>query len=61
MKEPPETRQPEGGKKRYSKPIAERVLLRAEEAVLGICKTGASAGPTGPTCNSVGTCSSLAS
>ncbi len=37
-------------KKPYHKPEAKRFQLRPEEAVLGFCKSSASAGPHGGTC-----------
>jgi hypothetical protein len=48
------------GKRRYEKPELTQVALRAEEAVLGVCKTASvsAAGhpfcTTTPKCNSVG-------
>jgi hypothetical protein len=43
-------------KKPYLKPEVKRYPLRPEEAVLGFCKTSASAGTGGSTCLSVGIC-----
>lgn len=43
-------------KKRYEKPAVSRFPLRAEEAVLGFCKSSGSAGPGGGDCQSVGFC-----
>jgi hypothetical protein len=48
-------------KKPYEKPEIRQVELRPEEAVLGNCKTGVSAGPGSGTCNTPGPCSSLGS
>ncbi|MGQ9898001.1 MAG: hypothetical protein ACUVR8_10665 [Acidobacteriota bacterium] len=45
----------------YTKPSMIRVELRAEEAVLGACKTATTAGPAAPQCASLGGCSSIAS
>lgn len=47
-------------KKPYLKPQLRKVELRPEEAVLGNCKSGVTAGPT-PTCSAVGNCSTLGS
>lgn len=47
-------------KKPYLKPQLRRVDLRPEEAVLGNCKTTGAAGPT-PTCDALGSCSTLGS
>lgn len=43
-------------KKAYEKPAVTRFPLRPEEAVLGFCKSAASAGPSGGACQSVGVC-----
>ena len=43
-------------KKRYEKPTLTRFPLRPEEAVLGFCKSSASAGPSGGNCQTVGFC-----
>ncbi|HEX6161255.1 MAG TPA: hypothetical protein VF111_13865 [Thermoanaerobaculia bacterium] len=43
-------------KKPYEKPMLTRFPLRPEEAVLGFCKSPASAGPSGGNCQSVGFC-----
>jgi hypothetical protein len=43
-------------KKPYQKPEARRFPLRPEEAVLGFCKSNASAGPSGGSCQTVGFC-----
>ena len=48
-------------KKPYKKPQLKQVSLRPEEAVLGNCKTGGTAGPGGGDCSSPGSCSSLGS
>lgn len=48
-------------KKPYSTPQIRRVELRAEEAVLGACKTGSKVGPAQPTCNVPSACSSMGS
>jgi len=48
-------------KKPYAKPEVQQVSLRAEEAVLGSCKTSAVSGPGQFRCNSPSSCSSLAS
>lgn len=45
-------------KKQYEKPVVTRFPLRPEEAVLGFCKSNASAGPSGGGCRSVTSCSS---
>ncbi|MDH3446134.1 MAG: hypothetical protein OEN50_19580 [Deltaproteobacteria bacterium] len=47
--------------KTYSKPELRRIQLRPEEAVLGACKTGGSAGPGQGTCSSPSACSSIGS
>ncbi|WP_157850514.1 hypothetical protein [Chloracidobacterium thermophilum] len=44
----------------YTKPSIVRVELRAEEAVLGACKTASTAGPASPQCTTLA-CSSIAS
>lgn len=46
----------ESGKKQYEKPVVTRFPLRPEEAVLGFCKSSASAGPSGGGCTSLGNC-----
>jgi hypothetical protein len=51
----------EGRKKVYRKPEIRQVPLKAEEAVLGSCKTASSVGPSQPTCNDSGNCSALGS
>lgn len=43
-------------KKKYEKPAVKRFSLRPEEAVLGFCKSSASAGPSGGNCRIVGNC-----
>jgi hypothetical protein len=43
-------------KKPYMKPVVTRYPLRPEEAVLGFCKSSASAGSNGGTCTQVGNC-----
>jgi hypothetical protein len=48
-------------KKPYVKPEIKKVELRPEEAVLGNCKTGVSAGPGSGTCNTPAACSALGS
>ena len=48
-------------KKLYVKPKLWLVQLRAEEAVLGNCKTSSSGGPVQSTCNSPSACSSQGS
>lgn len=45
-------------KKPYQKPVLLRFPLRPEEAVLGFCKSSASAGPSGGSCQSLGNCMS---
>ncbi len=45
----------------YTKPSIVRVELRAEEAVLGACKTTSTAGPAQPQCSFPVACSSIAS
>ena len=44
------------GKKRYDKPVIARFELRAEEAVLGFCKSNGSSGPSGGGCMNVNPC-----
>ncbi len=39
-----------GEKKKYEKPVVTRYPLRPEEAVLGFCKSNASAGPSAGSC-----------
>ena len=41
-------------KKRYVKPGIEKVLLKAEEAVLTGCKFGGNVGPAGANCKTTG-------
>jgi hypothetical protein len=48
-------------KRPYRKPEVTRYPLRPEEAVLGFCKSNASAGPGNGTCNAVGNCFALGS
>ena len=48
-------------KKPYEKPEITEIELRPEEAVLGSCKTSASAGPGSGRCNFPSNCSSLGS
>ncbi|MCS7079978.1 MAG: hypothetical protein NZ585_07995 [Chloracidobacterium sp.] len=48
------------GRRPYTKPAIVRVELRAEEAVLGACKTMTTAGPASPQCGALG-CSAIAS
>lgn len=49
-------------KKPYVKPRLRQVDLRPEEAVLGGCKTGSSAGPASSPCDAlIGGCSSAGS
>ncbi|HEY0160548.1 MAG TPA: hypothetical protein VGF28_24895 [Thermoanaerobaculia bacterium] len=43
-------------KKAYEKPVVIRFPLRPEEAVLGFCKSNASAGPSGGGCTGVSQC-----
>jgi hypothetical protein len=43
-------------KKQYEKPVVTRFPLRPEEAVLGFCKSSASAGPSGGGCRGVSSC-----
>ncbi|MEA2162305.1 MAG: hypothetical protein QOK37_432 [Thermoanaerobaculia bacterium] len=45
-------------KKPYEKPEAKRFPLRPEEAVLGFCKSNASAGPSPNGCRGAFACSS---
>jgi hypothetical protein len=45
----------------YTKPSIVRVELRAEEAVLGACKTASTAGPAQAQCSFPIACSSIAS
>ena len=51
----------ESQKKSYVKPEITEIELRPEEAVLGSCKTTASAGPGSGRCNFPSACSSLGS
>ena len=48
-------------RKAYTKPKITQVVLRAEEAVLGSCKTTKKAGPGQPKCSFPSTCSSIGS
>jgi len=48
-------------KKTYRKPEVKQIELRAEEAVLGACKSGASAGPGSGTCTVPTACSTVGS
>jgi len=48
-------------KKVYVKPQLWRVQLKADEAVLGNCKTASSSGPVQATCTSPSACSSAGS
>lgn len=51
-----------GGKRKpYEKPQVSQVLLRAEEAVLGSCKTTAAVGPAQAHCKVAGKCSTIGS
>ena len=43
----------ERARKPYSKPVAKRVHLKPEEAVLGACKTSGGSGPSGLNCGVV--------
>jgi hypothetical protein len=43
-------------RKPYSKPEVRQIPLRPEEAVLGACKSAASAGLAQSTCNYISTC-----
>ena len=43
-------------KKQYQKPVVARFELRAEEAVLGFCKTSGNSGPSGGGCENVNPC-----
>jgi hypothetical protein len=45
------------GRKPYAKPVAKRVHLKPEEAVLGFCKTGGYSGPSGSGCGAPISCS----
>ena len=46
------TNKTEAKKRRpYQKPQLEQILLKAEEAVLGICKTSGGSGPSYPGCS----------
>lgn len=47
----------EKGRKPYGKPIAKRVHLKPEEAVLGFCKTAGYSGPSGSGCGAPLSCS----
>jgi len=48
-------------RKPYEPPKLVAISLRPEEAVLGNCKTSASAGPSMATCNNVGMCITIGS
>ena len=48
-------------KKSYVKPEVKQIELRAEEAVLGACKSGATAGPGSGTCTVPTACSTVGS
>jgi hypothetical protein len=48
-------------RKPYEKPQVRQVLLRAEEAVLGSCKTAATAGPANNRCKIFVKCSVIGS
>jgi hypothetical protein len=50
-----------GAKKAYEPPSVEKVPLRPEEAVLGFCKNGTTAGPRGGNCRATGVCSTQGS
>lgn len=50
----------EKAKKEYQAPVITRISLRPEEAVLGHCKNGSSAGPVSPNCN-ITSCSAIGS
>jgi len=43
-------------RKTYEKPVVARFELRAEEAVLGFCKSDNSSGPSGSACMNVNPC-----
>jgi hypothetical protein len=45
------------GRKPYAKPVAKRVHLKPEEAVLGFCKTAGYSGPSGSGCGAPISCS----
>jgi hypothetical protein len=45
-----ETPDREKGRRPYAKPVAKRVHLKPEEAVLGFCKASSYSGPNGPGC-----------
>ena len=47
----------EKGRKPYAKPVAKRVRLKPEEAVLGFCKTSGYSGPNGSNCSAGFACS----
>ncbi len=59
---PREMEKPDGAqpKRPYGKPTLRQIELRPEEAVLGACKSGASAGPAGGACTTT-VCSSIGS
>ncbi|HEX8141789.1 MAG TPA: hypothetical protein VF553_04280 [Pyrinomonadaceae bacterium] len=57
-----ETKENQGTKKPYVKPLLKQVNLRPEEAVLGNCKTAGVTGPGGAgNCSPAGICSSQGS
>ena len=47
----------EKGRRPYAKPVAKRVHLKPEEAVLGFCKTTGYSGPNGSNCSAGFSCS----
>jgi hypothetical protein len=56
-----EGQKPEPEKKPYAKPEVKQVELRAEEAVLGACKTDAHRGPGSTNCRIPTACSTQGS
>jgi len=53
-----ENKKEAGSRKRYEKPVVTRFPLRAEEAVLGFCKSQGSHGQTQGQCTVPSACSS---
>jgi hypothetical protein len=53
--------QPNDDKRRYEKPELTQVALRAEEAVLGVCKSASSSSNGHPFCSDTPRCNSIGS
>jgi hypothetical protein len=56
-----ETQPNREGKRRYEKPELTQVALRAEEAVLGVCKSASSSSAGHPFCTTTPRCNSVGS